>query len=602
MPKRRLFRSRFMWKLFAGYVVLILLTALLVGVRTVRQVETDTRDQIERSLHSAAVMLRELSRPAMAGQADAARLQDVVSQIGRELPTRLTVIDAQGVVLADTDEDPSQMMNHRNRPEIAEALRAGQGTEERLSPTLGISMRYLALRVDDAGGQALGVVRAALPLTSLEQRLAEVDRFVLAVTAAAVLLALVIGYVLSLLVTHPIRRMTVAARRVLRGDFEQTIDWHSDDEIGHLAQAFNRMTAELRRRMESMTKEHNEVRAILDSMVEGLVAVDRQERVTHMNGIAARLLQAPQHESLGKPIWEVSRVHTLVELVGEVVREEVYHSGEIRIPQTAGHAVLEISAAPMRDGRGDLAGALVVMHDITELRRLESVRKDFVANVSHELKTPLAAIRALIETMLDDPAMDGGTRRRFLDKVLNQSNRLQSLVSDLLALSRIESEETALHMAPLDLRRPVEDSVRELAANARAKNITLAPEVPRDPLGAVADAEALRQVVDNLVDNAIKYTPEGGRVDVRLREEAGEAVLEVADTGIGIEPRDQERVFERFYRVDKARSRDLGGTGLGLSIVKHIARAHGGDVSLESVPAQGTTFRVHLPLKKPGND
>ena len=266
-------------------------------------------------------------------------------------------------------------------------------------------------------------------------------------------------------------------------------------------------------------------------------------------------------------------------------------------PGDAGRAQVEIElrASAIRDGAGELFGAVLVMHDVTELRRLENVRRDFVANVSHELKTPLTAIRGMIETMIDDPEMPKEMQSRFLDRVRDQSMRLSALVTDLLSLAKIEANEGRGERTLIDLRARLRDAVARFGDVAARKRITLALELPEDAATVQADEESLRQILDNLLDNACKYTPEGGHVWARIVRRPGELRCEVEDTGIGIEPADQARVFERFYRVDKARSRDLGGTGLGLSIVKHLANSLGGTVSLESAPGRGSTFRVHFP-------
>jgi two-component system phosphate regulon sensor histidine kinase PhoR len=277
------------------------------------------------------------------------------------------------------------------------------------------------------------------------------------------------------------------------------------------------------------------------------------------------------------------------------IREGADRSAEVVLPGRPEDQVLELRSSPMRGARGEVDGAVVVVHDVTRLRRLEVVRRDFVANVSHELKTPLTAIRGLVETLLDDQDMDEGTRRRFLGKVHRQVQRLSALVADLLTLSRVESGQAAFERVPLDVRNPVRESVRALLGEAQAKSLDLQVELPMEPAMVRGDTEALRQVVDNLVSNAIKYTPERGRITLRVRQDGTATTIEVHDTGIGIAPRDRERIFERFYRVDKARSREVGGTGLGLAIVKHVVQALGGQVGVESTLGRGSTFRVTFP-------
>jgi two-component system phosphate regulon sensor histidine kinase PhoR len=369
------------------------------------------------------------------------------------------------------------------------------------------------------------------------------------------------------------------------------------DEIGVLADALNAMTAQLHAQIDTMAADRNKTLAILAGMVEGVVAVDRDERVVHANAAAQAILGIDARTALGRRIWEVMRVVEVSEALGEAMRQNRVRVSEVRIPTPQKDQVIQLTATPLRNGTDQIDGAVVVLHDVSELRQLESVRRDFVANISHELKTPLTAIRGLVETLIDDRAMDRDTHDRFIEKIRDQSTRLANLVSDLLTLSRLESGPAGLRFEPMDLRDTVAESCRTQLHAAETKRVELFSGLPEKPVTIEGDAEAMRELVDNLVSNAIKYTPSGGRVDVRLVSENGSAVLEVADTGIGIPPEEQSRVFERFYRVDKARSRQLGGTGLGLSIVKHVALAHGGSVSLKSASGRGSTFRVQLGLK-----
>jgi two-component system phosphate regulon sensor histidine kinase PhoR len=326
--------------------------------------------------------------------------------------------------------------------------------------------------------------------------------------------------------------------------------------------------------------------------------VDRDERVVHMNAAAQAILGVEAKSVLGRRIWEATRVAEVSEALGDAMRQNRVHVSEARIPTPQKDQVIQLTATPLKDASDQLDGAIVVLHDVSELRQLESVRRDFVANISHELKTPLAAIRGLVETLIDDRQMEADTRERFIEKIRDQSERLSSIVSDLLTLSRLESGPGGLRFEAMDLRDTVAESYRAQVHTAESKHVDLVARVPNTPVSVHGDGEALRELVDNLVSNAIKFTPSGGRVDVRLAVEGSQVVLEVEDSGIGIPIEEQGRIFERFYRVDKARSRQVGGTGLGLSIVKHVALAHGGNVSLKSAPGRGSTFRVQLGLKK----
>ncbi len=586
-----MFRRRFLWKIYAGSAVLIVLTALVVGALVSRRIERDSMQEIERSLHDKAALLEEIAR-GFFESGDGAAFQERVRTIGAQINTRLTVIRADGVVVADSEEDPARMDNHADREEVLDARLEGSGRSIRYSDTLHIRMMYVALPVR-TGASLQGFVRAALPLTAVEERLKRVRLVVALGALIGVAGALVLGFLIARRVTGPLTSMTRVADAIADGDYTQRSYAGTRDELGRLAAALNRMADQLHERMERITADRNEVLAILASMVEGVIAVDHDERVVHMNAAAGEILGAAPDASIGKPIWEVTRLPVVTETIGKALETAAGVTAEATL---ADDRVVEMQAAPLRDAGGRLSGAVVVLHDVTRLRRLETVRRDFVANVSHELKTPLTAIRGLVETLLDDEAMGTATRRRFLTKLRDQSARLSALTADLLALSQLESRDEAFELKADDVRPPVEEAVRQFAALSEQKEVTLAATLPDSPVVVLCEPDAVRRLAENLLDNAVKYTPAGGRVEVRLTTQDDEAVLEVADTGIGIEPRDQARIFERFYRVDTARSRELGGTGLGLSIVKHIVQAHGGTVSVESAPGRGSTFRVRLPL------
>jgi two-component system phosphate regulon sensor histidine kinase PhoR len=316
----------------------------------------------------------------------------------------------------------------------------------------------------------------------------------------------------------------------------------------------------------------------------------------HLNEAAGKLLGASPKMSMDKPIWQVTRVWEVSEILGDALRDETDIQRNLQVVTQTKEQLIEMHASSLHDGQGNLVGAVVVLHDVTELHRLEMIRREFVANASHELKTPITAIRGLVETLIDDKELASLKRERFLGKIKDQSMRLSSIVTDLLTLSRLESERSKLEGVPFDLREIVVVSVKPFVSIGEERGIEVETEVPDTPIEIMGDEEALCQVVSNLLDNALKYTPKGGSVWVSLERKGDNGVIEVKDAGIGIEPKNQDRIFERFYRVDKARSRKLGGTGLGLSIVKHIAIAHGGYVTVDSISGMGSTFRVFLPL------
>ena len=584
-------RSRFLWKLYAGYALLILLATGLIGSLVAARIESETLADIDRRLRAEAMLLRDIAEN---GLTHPARLQKRALDLGTEIGTRLTIIRADGLVLADSEHEPSEMDDHGDRPEVLEARRSGMGKATRFSRTLQKTMRYFALPIEGEEGALLGYARASLPLTVLTQRLSQLRNAVLVSALVATVVALLLGFLHARRVTRPLFEMVEAAEAIAGGDYRSQVDIHSGDELGDLARAFNTMGATLESSLATVEADRNKLTAILSSMMEGVVAVDREERVVHMNRVAGRLLGVQQTKILGRPIWEVTRIPELLETLTETLRREGPVHRSVRL---AGHPdrILDLNATPLEAGERGVAGAVLVIDDVTQLRRLETMRRDFFANVSHELKTPVTVIRGMVETLLDDPEAPATIRQRFLSKSRDQCDRLASLVTDLLSLSRLESGSGLGDLAPIDIREVVDASVAALIPTAERRRIDLVVQMPPQPVNIEGEEESLRQAVSNLVDNAIKYTHKGGSVRVRVRGDGAMAEIDVEDNGPGIEPRHLERIFERFYRVDKARSRELGGTGLGLAIVKHTARALNGDVTVESTPGRGSLFRIRIP-------
>ena len=587
-------RSRFSWKLTAGLLLPILISAAIVGGLSIRSMEEDSKEEVRRSLAAQAALLRNVAA-ARLGQPHESGLKQEVRSLGEEIGTRLTVIDAQGLVLADSQEDTSAMENLANRPEIMAVRSHGSGTATRYSHRLGASAMHLALPIED-NGRLLGYARASRSLSEINRRLTRLRTVVALGAALAILAAAVLGLVLARNFVKPVKAMTAVAEGMARGDYNRRLPATRTDELGDLARALNQTAKSSQNRMETIITDRNKLLSLLKGMVEGVVAVDREERVLQMNSAAGKILGASPETSVSKPIWEVTRVRQVCDTLSRTLKTGRDVKDELRLVTRAQDQVVEMLASPLFDGEGELAGAVVVLHDVSNLHRLQTVRRDFVANASHELKTPIAAIRALVETLIEDRSMPSSDRERFLDKIWNQSMRLSSLVTDLLTLSRLESSPAGPELRPIDLRQPFRGAVQALLPTSEERGIAVHAEIPQDPVRVLGDAEALGQLTTNLLDNALKYTGRGGRVWARLKTENGRALIEVQDTGMGIAPQDQARVFERFYRVDKARSRELGGTGLGLSIVKHVAANHHGDVLVESTPGIGSKFRASFPV------
>jgi two-component system phosphate regulon sensor histidine kinase PhoR len=457
-------------------------------------------------------------------------------------------------------------------------------------------MLYYALSTEE-GPAGVAFVRVALPMTSIYREVARIKRLVWLVALGVGVVVLLVTYWIVARIVRPVGTLTEAAEVLARGDFSERIYLPGSDELATLGRAFNRMSDEQSARVAQLRASNDRLETVLSSMIEGVVAVDDSLCILFANSAAGRLLNFDARQAEGRPLLETIRNHTLYEAISDLFTDPKPLSFEFKSGQHP-QRVLAVNAAPLT--RDPSPGVVLVLHDMTELRKLETHRQEFVANVSHELKTPLAAIKAYAETLLDGALADPHNNVPFVRRIDEQANRLHQLILDLLSLARIESGEAGFEIGVVDLEPLIEASITQYqqAATAKGMNLQRAQDCPG--LTVRADEEGMRQILGNLIDNAIKYTPAGGSVTVSWRSEAQDAVIEVADTGIGIAPDDQARLFERFYRVDRARSRELGGTGLGLSIVKHLAQAFSGEVSVRSEPGKGSTFSVRLPLATSG--
>lgn len=589
-------RSRMLWKIYSVFAIFILLSALLVGTLLGRYITNNKLADIQAALQTRSLLLTEVAAPHFA-QLPARKLQKTIVSLGKKTHTRMTVINARGVVLADSDKDPLTMDNHGQRPEVQESRFHDFGQSIRFSKTMQTKMMYLARSVHKSG-HFLGYVRASLPLRIVDQRLADVRTTIMLGVSLVTLISLLLGFLLARHFIRPLTDMTKMAETMTQGNFSNRLPVKSKDEIGRLGKALNKMAEKSQQRLAIINMDRNKLSAILSCMSEGVIAIDKDELIIHINDAAAALLGIDIDDSLNKPIWEITRIHDISRILSDTARDLQTIKRSVKIAYGTHDRIIEMHAAPLQDGTGSAVGAMVVLMDVSELRHLETVRRDFVANASHELKTPITAIRAIVETLLDDEKINPIKRQEFLEKIKNQSLRLSAIVTDLMALSRFELQDESLTEEPVNLDDIARKSLEDLSPAAIEKQITVKLSVTEEPLVITGNRDALEQAVSNLLDNAIKYTPEEGHIWIRLGTKNHEAIIEIQDTGIGIEPKDQERIFERFYRVDKARSRELGGTGLGLSIVRHIVMSHGGRLSVTSVPGNSSTFKLIFPLHK----
>ncbi|MFT5285580.1 MAG: two-component system phosphate regulon sensor histidine kinase PhoR [Planctomycetota bacterium] len=583
-------RSSFYWKLSSSFAVIVLLGALFVGLLVRYQLGADLREELESSLQRTCQVLAPYARDRiMNGLVEGPDVE--LGQIGLDTRIRLTWIELDGRVVADTHADARLMDNHASRWEVREALAEGFGKQSRASSTIGREMLYVAYCLEDQG-EKVGVIRAAMPLDDIREQVSRVDRIILFGAGLGALGAGLCGLYAASRITRPITSMMKMAEAVRQGDYDARTYDLPRDEIGLLGEALNALSTELTRQLADSSLEQDRLRAVLAGMVEGVVAIDDEERLLFSNLRARKFLGFGDDVQPDSRLWEITRVSGLDDLIQEARRLNGPARKALSIHRDSEELILDAHATTF--GTDSSRGIALVLHDVTELRRLEVVRTDFVANVSHELKTPLTAIQGFVETLLAGAVYEEKNNVRFLEKVEVHVHRLIHLVSDLLSLARIESSNTVLEEVDVELGSIISEVIRDRGVGTNERGQTICVLGNERAIHVRGDRESLIQIVGNLLENAIKYSPNGAPIELEIGRSTGCAFIEVRDRGIGIPDGDVDRVFERFYRVDKARSRDLGGTGLGLSIVKNLVVAMDGRIELKSQLGVGSTFRVEL--------
>ena len=595
---------------------LIAFSLTLVGLYLERQQRNVVVSQIVARLEAEASLLsREVAAAVLQGDAWA-------SEAAKRARARLTVIASDGRVLADSDEPSRQMENHATRPEVAAALAKGNGHALRFSHTVRRDLLYYAQAVPQPDASFL-ILRLAVPVQEVAQGFSRFRLDFLLGAAISLVMTLGLAYLWAQKITLPLRQMGEFAKRVARGEMTGRLPVRSRDELGELAGALNAMAADLQGTLHRLEDEGQRIRAIMESMAEGLLVIDARGRISLVNPAAEVLLGLKKEAAMGQAPLEVVRSHELDDLLKAATHLAGGASAEITLvyPQ---RRILAGTAVAIRYADGGLQGTVLVLRDVTQLKRLEEIRMEFVMNVSHELRTPLTAIRGYAETLLEQGLEERGEARKFLEIIHRHADRLGRLLNDLLDLSDIELERAPLSIRPISLADVARQAAVMLLPQAERKSIHLVSAVSADLPAVMADRDRLVQILVNLIDNAVKYTPEGGQVKVTAQRlngsdsaltgssqlilppadqpmaSAGHFVeVAVTDTGIGIPRKDLPRITERFYRVDKARSRELGGTGLGLAIVKHLVQAHGGSLVIESELGKGTDVRFTLPVASP---
>ena len=579
-------------RLLALYGIIFILVLLVTDGTLSHFLQKRDLLELQSSLTRQSVLIRELARPLLN---DPEHLQEQIKKLGGLTNIRVTIIDPAGIVLADSSETLEKlplMDNHATRPEIASALRKETGLSVRYSMTLGTRMLYIALPVMDHE-KVLGAVRTALPITRVDELLASVRRPVMLTAFLGILIVMLAGILFSNHLSKRIHRMTSVAERYAREDWSEKILIDGRDELKMLATTMNQMAASLRSRIEDLESEKGKVSAILRYMNEGVIAIDPHRQIVLMNLTAEKIFGCDAAAIQGKSLIEVTRHPQIERIVDQAFKEQKTLSEEIQLSGET-RKTLRLSVVLLKERARDIAGILV-FHDMTELRRLENIRKEFVTNVSHELRTPLTSIKGFIETLLGGALKDPSAGERFLKIVSEETDRLARLVEDILTIGEIEQKRTLMRKDRIDLASELGDILGPFKNRIEKSNLSVENRIGGKPLCVFGDKDKIHQVFVNLIDNAIKFNKPEGKIVLSSEQSPQGVMITVADTGSGIPLEAQSRIFERFFRVDKARSKDLGGTGLGLAIVKHIMEAHGGHASCQSTPGQGSSFSVFFP-------
>lgn len=598
------------WKVALATLFALACGFIIAGILATRSLEEQELTQSSQSLDITTRLIAFDLIPLLTASPSlpaTSELQVIVRDLSQRSLARVTLLDAAGTVLADSavaDRDLSAVENHLSRPEIKQAVATGTGTDVRASHTTGERTLYRAIRLGKPEQSTPPMyLRLGLPMTRLDEELASLKRTLILAFVSAFLIVVALSIWLAGSLTKPLLDMAATARQLAAGNHTVHIRTSSRDEVGLLADTLNHMTDELQSKIDALSEDRSQLQAMLTSMVEGVMVLDYRGHVLQVNPALERMFGVTRAEARGRQFSEVFRHQELTALVSNVLAERSGREGEILLGKSG--RCLHIEASVAGGQKENEACAVLVFHDITELRKLENIRRDFVANVSHELRTPLTSIKGYVEALLDGGKDDPETSVRFLDIILKQSDRLNLLLEDLLQLSKIESGQVRFKRESLHIGSVVERTLAMIKPLADKKHHRLNSHIASDLPLISGDEERLVQVLANLLDNAIKYTPEGGQITVAARRvppgkhttdfRQDGIELTVADSGIGIPQKDRPRVFERFYRVDKARSRELGGTGLGLAIVKHIVEGHGGQVWVEGNQPTGSRFVVRLP-------
>ncbi|NLT72749.1 MAG: cell wall metabolism sensor histidine kinase WalK [Chloroflexi bacterium] len=576
-------------RIAVAYLVLIALSMAGLTWYVLTFVRGSYVERLQRHMISDALLIAEVTKTTFLTGSDE-RADDLATRYATILGTRVTFIDGDGAVLGDSEADPDSMLNHLQRPEIAQARTSGLGYAERYSNTLEYDALYVAVPVT-LGSSQQGYVRLAMPLVEIDKNIAALRGRILAATGLVLAIALVLGVWIAERTARPVRELTRTVRRIAGGDLSARMVPRSRDEVGQLTSDLSLMSDTLRTTIDDLERQRAEATAILQHMADGIVITDSQGRVRLMNEAAERILGTPAAEAVGRSLPQVAQDERII-LAMRTCLSETSEQCEL-VEYAKGSRFLQIIATPIISEARETR-CLMVLQDLSQVRRLESIRRDFVGNVSHELRTPIASLRALVDTLRGGAMDDPPAATRFLERMDTEINDLTGMVEELLQLSRIESGQASPQLAPVALKEIAAQVVERLQPQAERAQIALREDVPPNLPQMLADRDQIQTVLRNLVHNAIKFTPAGGQITVSATARDGFVAVSVTDTGIGVPAALHSRIFERFFKADPART--SGGTGLGLAIARHIVAAHGGDITVTSAQGPGSVFTFTVPI------
>ncbi|EAE6035362.1 PAS domain-containing protein [Listeria monocytogenes] len=584
-------------KIGLSFFILFFVVMVIVGVFSGELMKSTYLNMKESQLEDdAKILLQTTNMENLDLDKDAATIQKSLDPLGEDIDARITVIDNEGDVVADTKKDPEKLDNHMNRPEVTDILKKGEsvGISIRESDSLGYSMLYVAVPVKHQG-KTDGVLRISISLESVDAAVAKLWGNLALIFGIALVIIAAISVFIARKITRPVREIIEVSTDLANHKYDSRIHGKISGELQDLSISVNTLAESLETQMFEIKQNEQRLNAIVQNLVSGVMLINVDKQVIMTNRTMYQILG--ETEITGKPFYEVIKSFALSQLIEGTFETKTIQQKEI-ILYFPREMILDASVSPILGENGEITGIILLLHDITQIRHLENVRSEFVTNVSHELKTPVTALKGFAETLLDGAMYDEVLLKKFLTIIKEESDRLHRLIMDILALSRIEQNPVAENVELVDVDEVIEQSARTIFEMATEKNIRVTiPEKTSASVMIETDRDKLQQIIINLLSNAINYTPVDGKVEVKLIEQEAEVIIEVTDNGIGIPAKDIDRVFERFYRVDKARSRHSGGTGLGLSIVKHLVENCGGRIEVESQEEVGSTFRVTLPKK-----